>query len=110
MIRGSISAKLNILIVMSILIVAGLLMLISNSAYRKAVFRPLEQKLNSLEVVEDTFVPVSGHFLKVFQTDEFQEAKSRSKSGERKDSMGVWMISQPPFLPESDSLYTETSL
>ena len=57
-IRGSVSAKLNILIVLIILIVAGLLMIISNRAYRQAVFSSLEQKLNSIEVVEDTFVPV----------------------------------------------------
>ena len=75
MIRGSISAKLNILIVMLILIVAGLLMIISNNAYRRAVFRPLEQKLNSLEVVEDTFVPVSGHFLKFFRQTSFGKPK-----------------------------------
>ena len=82
MIRGSISAKLNVLIVMIILIVAGLLMIISNRAYRRAVFRPLERKLNNLAVAEDVFAPVSNHFSKVFQTDEFQEAKTRSKSGD----------------------------
>ena len=42
-VRKSISAKLNIMIVLIILIVAGLLMIISNRAYRRAVFEAVEK-------------------------------------------------------------------
>ena len=39
---------MNIMIVMIILIVASLLMIISNGAYRRSAFRAAEQKLNGL--------------------------------------------------------------
>ena len=100
LIRKSVSAKLNIMIVMIILIVAGLLMIISSRAYRRAVFRPLEQKLDNLEVAEDAFVPVSNHFSKVFQTDGFQEAKIKKqirrtgRQSERLDDLPAILLSR----------------
>ena len=99
-IRKSISAKLNIMIVLIILIVAGLLMIISNRAYRRAVFESVEKKLNGVELQgsEET-LPILDHMLQVFETDEFREARQKYGPDVRNEegmiAIAAWMSSQP---------------
>ena len=85
-IRRSISAKLTILIVTIILIVSALLMIISNRAYRRAVFGSAEQKLNDIAIPdEEEVVPTLEHFLQIFETEAFQDAREKYGPDVRED-------------------------
>jgi len=102
LIRGSVSAKLNILIVTIILIVAGCLIIISNRSYRKAVFYSAEKKLNSIEIpVEEEIVQAMDHFQQIFETEAFQNARAGISPDTRKadgtSSLAIWLQSRPSW-------------
>ena len=99
-IRKSISAKLNIMIVLIILIVAGLLMIISNRAFRRAVFDSVEKRLNAVEIQEAEELPQAlDHMLQVLDTEEFREVRAKLGPGARDEdgalSIATWMASRP---------------
>ena len=99
-IRRSISAKLNIFIVTIILIVSALLMIISNRAYRRAVFGSAEQMLNGVEIPdEQEIIPSLDHFQQLFETEAFQDARAQYgpdvRNADGTLGMAAWLNSQP---------------
>ena len=96
----SISVKLNMLVIAIVFIVSVLLILISNSAYRRAVFKSQEIKLNGIEFPDfEEVVPMLDHLQRIFETEEFQNARAEfrpgTKDAEGSSAMAAWMYTQP---------------
>ena len=99
-IRGSLSIKMNILIVLIILTVSALLIIISDGAYQRAVFKSSEKKMNGIEIPEEELAPYLAYFLLCVDTEEFLEARARSGASgplsdpERDNRLSNWMNNQ----------------
>ena len=104
-IRGSLSAKINILIVIIIMAVSFLLLVISNTTYWRTVFQSRESKLNDIEIPSGDLAPYLEHFLQVFATDEYQAVREQTDREEGSESawspMTVWMNDTPGMDPDN---------
>ena len=117
-IRKSVSAKLNIMMVLIVLIVAGSLMIISNRAFRRAAFRSAERKLNNIQIANrETIIADLNHFQQIFETDAFQDARAKCRTASTaaggQSGLAVWLAAQPSWRQfdsaehESSDLLTE---
>ena len=113
-IRGSLSAKMNIMIVIIILTVSVMLVTVSAVTYRETVFHSRKEALNSIEIPSETLSPYLEHFLQVFETEGFKAARAREDAAmgsERNEHpMPEWMNETPGRSsddPDANSLLME---
>ena len=100
----SLSFKLNILILAIILSISVLLLAFSNSAYRRTVLEAAEQRLESIELPQERYAPYLAYMLPYVESEEFAEARERSKSGEREDRIPIRMNEQPSAATEGNTM------
>ena len=102
----TLSFKLNILIIAIILTVSVLLVTISNSAYREAVFGSESRRLEQIEVRDAEYTGMYiGRFLEIFASEEFSELRAMEDSAGRSELVSDWMHTRPSLEGENDNLY-----
>ena len=108
--RLSLTAQVNILIVVITLGITLLMVGISAANYRKAILVPGIRKLSGLTVETEEYVPFLNYFLQMFHTDDFQKARASHEAGDpEKDRFLDWMDAAPSFTAD-DPEYGRESL
>ncbi len=105
--RLSLTAQVNILIVVITLAISLLMVVINMVNYRKVLLEPGRQKLTELEVNQEDFAPYMQYFSELFVTEEFQ--KARASHHTENDYFLDW-IDQTPSFTSGDPEYGRDSL
>ena len=105
--RLSLTAQVNILIILITLSVSLLVVVFNINNYHKAILDPFERRLAELEIEEDTLTPYLEYFAGFFGTEEMR--KARASIGTEDDSFVDW-LDQIPSLTGDDPEYGRQSL
>ena len=106
--RVSLALKMYILIISIILSVSVLLLIISNVAYRGAVFAPYPKQLQEAGIPDGELTPYMEHFSGFLGTEELQRAREQMEGDEQ--AFFTWLGEQPPLENSMLEDYEQPSL